>query len=128
MMIARIIQLALVVALVAPGLAAQERSKAEDVVVTGEVIDTKCYISGSMGNGRGENHRDCALMCAKAGVPLGILADGTDIVYFAAKLKGIAGANEMLIPFVADRVSVKGKLVQKGGARVLLIDTVEKLK
>ncbi|MGH2568202.1 MAG: hypothetical protein ACRDGA_07680, partial [Bacteroidota bacterium] len=63
---------------------------------------------------------------AKAGVPLGLLEEKTGTVYFAAKLKGIAGANDMLIPFVAEKVVVTGKIVERGGAKMLMIDTVEK--
>jgi len=38
----------------------------------------------------------------------------------------MAGANDMLIPFVAEKVIVTGKMVERGGVKLLMIDTVEK--
>jgi hypothetical protein len=106
-------------------LHAQEKNK-QEIKLRGEVIDTKCYIAGSMGDATGEKHKDCAIMCAKAGVPLGLLEEKTKTVYFVAKLRGMAGANEMLLPFVAETVLVTGRVVEKGGAKMLMIESIEK--
>jgi len=117
----------LVLGIVFTSRASGQDKKKQEVKVRGEVIDTKCYISGSMGgNATGKEHKDCALTCAKAGVPLGLLEEKTGAVYFVAKLKGMAGANDMLIPFVAEKVIVTGKMVERGGVKLLMIDTVEK--
>jgi hypothetical protein len=51
---------------------------AEPVKVTGEIIDTFCY---SQLGARGESHRQCTIDCVKAGIPAGILEDGTNKVY-----------------------------------------------
>ncbi len=107
-------------------LAVAQDKRKQEIRVKGEVIDTKCYISGGMGNASGQEHKECALLCAKAGVPLGILEEKTGTVYFASKLKGMAGANEMLLPFVGEKVIVTGRIVEKGGAKMLMIDMVEK--
>lgn len=106
---------------------AQEKKK-QEIKLRAEVIDTKCYISGSMGDATGEEHKDCAIMCAKAGVPLALLEEKTKTVYYAARLKGMAGANEILLPFVGEVVLVTGRLVERGGAKMVMIDTVEKAK
>lgn len=105
----------------------QDRKKPE-VTMKAEVIDTKCYISGSMGDASGEEHKECAILCAKAGVPLGLLDEKTKSVYFVARLKGMAGANDMLLPFVGTTVVVTGKVTEKGGARLFLLDTIEKAR
>lgn len=102
---------------------AQEK---KGIKLRAEVIDTKCYISGSMGNATGAEHKDCAVMCAKAGVPLALLEEKTKTVYYAARLKGMAGANEILLPFVGDIVLVTGRLVERGGAKMIMIETIEK--
>lgn len=104
---------------------AQEKKK-QEIKIRAEVIDTKCYISGSMGDATGEEHKECAIMCAKAGVPLALLEEKTKTVYYAARLKGIAGANEILLPFVGDVVVITGRLVERGGAKMIMIDTIEK--
>jgi hypothetical protein len=106
---------------------AQDKKKPE-VTIKAEVIDTKCYISGSMGDASGEEHKECAILCAKAGVPLGLLEEKTKTVYFVARLKGMAGANDMLLPFVGTKVLVTGKVTEKGGAKLFLLDTIENAK
>lgn len=94
--------------------------------VEGEVVDTWCYTSGVMGPGRGEVHKSCARKCVGGGVTAGILADdGT--LYIAAKHKAYNGCAGLLLPFVATRVKVTGWLAEKGGVKLLKINTVEKV-
>ena len=48
----------------------------EDVTVQGEILDMACYMAkGSKGAG----HKACAQMCAKKGVPIGILTDAGEV-------------------------------------------------
>lgn len=95
-----------------------------EISVTGEVIDTKCYITGMMG-GKGAEHEDCAIACIKGGLPVGILEEKTGKVYILAPEKGTKGANESLLPYAAKTVTVKGKIMEKGGSKVLLYSSVE---
>ncbi|MBI3586995.1 MAG: hypothetical protein HY088_07700 [Ignavibacteriales bacterium] len=95
-----------------------------EVSVTGEVIDTKCYLTGMMG-GKGAEHEACAIACMKGGLPVGILEEKTGKVYILAPEKGTKGANETLLPYAAKTVTVKGKIMEKGGAKVLLYSSVE---
>lgn len=125
--ILRVISTCLLLAFATISTTAQEIKKGE-VAIRAEVIDTKCYISGKMGTATGQEHKECALMCVKAGVPLGLLEEKTKTVYYASKLKGMAGADDMLLPFVGEKVVVTGKITEKGGAKLFLIDTVEKAK
>jgi hypothetical protein len=41
------------------------------VTLTGEVVDTKCYL-GVMNPGQGKPHRDCASLCLRGGIPAGL--------------------------------------------------------
>ena len=122
------IRMILLVVLFSSSQAMAQDKKKPEVTVRGEVIDTKCYISGAMGDASGQEHKECALLCAKAGIPLGLLEEKTNTVYFVAKLKGMAGANDMLLPFVGTKVVVTGKIAEKGGAKLFLLDTIEKAK
>ncbi len=122
----RFFQLLLITMFCSALLVGQDKKKQNEVTIKGEVIDSKCYIGGGMGPGYGQDHKECALKCAKGGIPLAVLEDGTNNVYFVAKLRGTSGPNDMLIPFIAEKVIVKGRLAEKGGAKLLLIDTVEK--
>jgi hypothetical protein len=47
-------------------------SAQEDVTVQGEVVDLACYMSKGS---RGPAHRACAQLCAKKGVPIGLLTE-----------------------------------------------------
>jgi hypothetical protein len=100
-----------------------------EVTVTGEVVDMQCYISGAMGKATGPEHKECATNCAKGGIPIGILEEKTGNLVFAGQTKNaMKGANEMLIDLIAERVTVTGRMVEKGGVKLLLISKVLKAK
>ncbi|MBZ0187145.1 MAG: hypothetical protein K8F91_12935 [Candidatus Obscuribacterales bacterium] len=100
------------------------KTNTKPVTLTGEVIDVWCYVSGVMGSGRGKEHEKCAKLCVAGGVSAGILTDdGT--VYIAAKHQGYKGCAGLLLPYVAQRVEVKGGVAEKGGCRVLKIREVK---
>ena len=101
----------------------QETKKSDEIILQGEIVDTKCYLEGSMGSGSGLDHRECA----KSGVPLALVEEKTGTVYFLGRQTKPASLNEMLLPFISDRVSITGKIVQRGGAKMIMIDMVERL-
>ena len=92
------------------------------VTVTGEVIDSACYIK--MG-AKGADHEECATKCAKAGIPLAILEEKTNHVWMVASDKDAESGNEKLLPFVAKKVTVTGKTFEKGGQKLLAISSVK---
>ena len=99
----------------------------KQITVIGEVVESQCYITGLNGPGKGLSHKECALRSAKGGIPLSILEDKTGTLYLAGQTKkAMAGANELLIPFVAEKVKVTGRLFEKGGMKILLISNVDK--
>ena len=105
---------------------AQQNGK--QITVVGEVVESQCYITGLNGPGKGLSHKECALRCAKGGIPLSILEDKTGTLYLAGQSqKAMAGVNEILLPFVAEKVKVTGRLFEKGGMKMLLISKVDKL-
>jgi hypothetical protein len=95
--------------------------------VTGEVVDAWCYASQSMGPGRGERHKPCALACIMGGVTPGIV-DDQGRLYICAKAQGYKGCQELLTPFVAKRVKAEGWLTTKGGCNVMKLTSVEAAK
>jgi hypothetical protein len=94
----------------------------DSVSVTGEVIGSACYIK--MG-AKGASHAQCATACAKAGIPLAILQDGTNQVIWVASNKDAHSANEDLLPYVAKKVTVTGHYAERGGAKLLVMDSVQ---
>lgn len=117
----------LALALAVPATAQQkQKASSGDVSVTGEIIDIKCYSTGMMG-GRGPEHEECAISCIKGGLPVGILDDQGN-VYAVVPAKGTKGANEELVKYAAQRVTLKGKLIEKGGTRLLHFASLEPAK
>ncbi len=52
-------------------------ASAETVTLTGELVDTKCYL-GVMNPGQGKVHRGCAAECLRGGVQPGLLVHNED--------------------------------------------------
>jgi hypothetical protein len=104
-----------------------KKKETKEVTVTGEVIDVKCYIQGMMG-GMGEDHKQCAIDCIKGGLPVGILDEQSQKVFVVAPKAGMKGANEELLPFVAQKVKMTGTVVEKGGQKILIYSKVEGVK
>lgn len=89
--------------------------------VTGEVIDSACYIkSGS----KGEGHAKCAQSCAESGIPLAILEDGTNKVVWVASKADMETPNDKLKPYAGKKVTVKGTWAERGGAKLLVVESV----
>ena len=97
---------------------------AERVQVTGEVIDTWCYISEIM-FAEGSAHHQCALWCAAGGIPVGVLADDGQ-VYMVLKLGDDTTnvANPAILEIQSHRVTVDGNLHERDGINYLLIDEI----
>ena len=107
-------------------LAAQEKAMKE-VTIKGEIIDSKCYLTGMMG-GKGEDHKDCAIACMKGGLPVAILEEKTGKVYVVVPAKGQKGANEALVQYAAETVTLKGMFIEKGGTKLFAYNSVEAAK
>ena len=95
---------------------------ADPVTITGEVVDTYCY--GLMG-AKGESHRACGISCAKAGIPMGLLQDGTDKLYVLLPNKD----NSPLPPAVMDKMgrkaTITGKIYSTGGSQFLTVESIK---
>ena len=97
---------------------------AQRVEVTGEVIDSWCYLTEIM-YPEGTAHHQCALWCAAGGIPVGILADdGT--VYIVLKLEDDATsvANPAVMEIQSHRVRIEGDLYPRDGINYLVINRV----
>jgi hypothetical protein len=93
----------------------------KNVKVTGEVVDLWCYISAGA---RGEGHKECAVACATAGNPIG-LVDAKGRVYLLLGKDMHKPDREGLIKNMAATVTITGTLHKGNGVRALYIDTIE---
>ncbi len=95
---------------------------ADTVSVKGEIIDTYCY---SLMGAKGESHKQCAIDCIKAGIPAGLLEDGTNKVYVLLPNKDKTGLPKEVIDKMAQKVTITGKVVAKGGSQFLTVESIK---
>ncbi|HUK22374.1 MAG TPA: hypothetical protein VLV45_12585 [Gemmatimonadales bacterium] len=103
-------------------LRAQTRdpSPGKETTITGWVIDLNCRTTIGAS---GPTHAQCAQACAKAGVPLAILADdGT--IYLPVSSKPGDPQNSRLSHFAETRVTVKGIHRYANGLHTIEITSV----
>lgn len=121
--------LALLVALSLPAFASASYGAAgKRIQVTGEIIDTWCYLTEIMGSSdsvTGSAHHQCAVWCAAGGIPVGLLAeDGT--VYLVMSLEGDTtnNANPTVLDIQSDQIKVDGEFHQRDGVNYLVVEKI----
>ena len=103
-------------------------AQGQTITVTGEIIDTWCYMSGVMGPPeatQGSAHHACALWCSAGGIPVGLVTeDGT--VYMVLKIEGDAqlAGGDTALRLAAHTVEATGVLHERDGLNYLIVDTV----
>lgn len=95
--------------------------KGDTVKIKGEVVDLWCYLEGG---DHGADHKECAVNCAKAGNPIGLVTEKGDI-YVMMGIKDHQPGKEVLIDKMAETVTVEGTLVKKGGIQVVYVSSVK---
>ena len=107
------------------GAASMERQAAagslEEQTLTGEVVDVFCYLSHPK-DGIGKGHAGCAKKCIKSGLPVAIKVG--DQLYLAT-MADHNPANAQLAALAAERVTVRGKVMELDGQRLIAITSVE---
>jgi hypothetical protein len=87
--------------------------------VTGEIVDLMCYLDHGA---KGEKHKGCAEKCIKSGGPVGLLS-GDDLYLVVGDHKPI---NDELSAKAAQTVTLKGKVVEKHGMKMIENAELEK--
>lgn len=113
------------------GVAQAEKGKHEhehehagggEATIKGELVDSLCYVAmGANGSG----HKQCAIDCAKAGIPISILEEGTGKLYTVLPAKDKTGYPEDVISKMGEIVTLKGDLYENGGNRYVTAESVE---
>lgn len=94
----------------------------QEQTLTGEVVDVFCYLSHPK-DGIGKGHADCAKKCIKSGLPVAIKVG--DQLYLAT-MADHNPANQQLADLAAERVTVRGKVMELDGQRLIAVSSVEK--
>ena len=103
-------------------------TKGQTVEITGEIIDTWCYMSGVMGGPEavtGSAHHTCALWCAAGGIPVGVLAeDGT--IYMVLKFKGedALARTDTIMKVQSHKITAKGQHYVRDGVNYIIVSDV----
>jgi hypothetical protein len=95
---------------------------AQEIVVTGEVLDMTCYIASNLS---GPDHAECARVCIRSGEPAGIKAqDGK--VYLLTGEPGHS-INAEVAEYAAKTVTIKGRQTIRDGFAQLQVEEIRKL-
>jgi hypothetical protein len=95
---------------------------AQEILVTGEVLDMTCYIASNLS---GPEHAHCAKVCIRNGEPAGIKAqDGK--VYLLTGEPG-QSINAKLADYAAQVVTIKGRQTVRDGFAQLQVEEIRKL-
>lgn len=95
-----------------------------ETVLRGEVVENGCFIIGGR---RGEAHRHCAQTCALAGESLGILDDETKLLFVVVQDLTAGPQPNPLLPWIAQRVEVRGITIERGGVKGVVVRQVRPL-
>jgi hypothetical protein len=92
--------------------AENDKDGAPTKTVKGEVVDLMCYLDHGA---KGDKHKSCASTCIKNGGPVGLLS-GEDLYLVVGEHKPM---NEELASKAAQTVSLKGKVVERHGMKMI---------
>jgi hypothetical protein len=107
----------LLIAFVLVGALTLRARAQEAVTVQGEILDMACYMAEDK---KGPSHKSCAQMCAKQGVPIGILTDAGE-VYLLIEDHSNNAPYESVKKLAGMRAEVSGKKFVKQGVASIQI-------
>ena len=93
-----------------------------EVTIKGELVDSLCYVGMAA---KGAGHKQCAIDCAKAGIPISIVEDGTGKMYTVLPKEDKTGYPASVINKMGEKVTLKGDLYENGGNKYVAVESVE---
>jgi hypothetical protein len=99
-------------------------SAPHETTLRGEVVENGCFIIGGR---KGEPHRHCARTCALAGENLGLLDDETKLLFVVVQDVTAGPQPNPLLPWIAQRVEIRGVTVERGGVNGVIVRQVRPL-
>ncbi len=94
-----------------------------DVTLQGEIVDMACYMSKGS---KGAAHKACAQLCAKKGVPVGILTEGGEL-YLLLDDHNNPDPYEEVKKLAGEKAEVVGKKFNKQGVSSVVVGGVKGL-
>jgi len=108
---------------IAPRATAAKPKKETVFSVKGEIVDLVCFMSDK--KKIGESHEACARDCINAGNPVGLLTSGGKLYLMLGR--DMKPANDLLAPYAAKQVRVRGKKFSRGEMTAVIVESVEEL-
>jgi hypothetical protein len=96
-----------------PKATATQPAKAKQATLTGEIVDTGCYL----GHGeKGAKHQQCAQLCINKGMPMGLLTAAGDL-YLLVPPHSNTDAYKKVKDWAAKNVEVTGTVMERNGMK-----------
>jgi len=115
----------------APMLAGTETIQLGRQTLTGEIVDSKCFL-GVMNPGQLLPHRACAIRCLSGGIPPVLLVRQTNGAAIYLLLVSADGkpVNQEVLELVAEPVQITGDVERQGGLLILRADpkTIQRIQ
>jgi hypothetical protein len=112
----QVLAVILLAGVVTTGLARAAEAQ-DEIQASGEVVDLTCYLSKGS---KGARHRTCAQLCAKKGLPLGLLTDSGDL-FLLIEDHDNPDPYESVKKRAGDQTEVTGKRYEKAGMVSIMV-------
>jgi hypothetical protein len=110
-------------AVAAQGAQAKPAAATSGTKLTGEVVDTGCYLGHEA---RGEKHKACATKCIASGMPMGLLTAQGEL-YLITMSHENADPYNQLKGMAAQTVEISGPVSSRAGMKAIQADAVKLL-
>jgi (2Fe-2S) ferredoxin len=100
-------------ALALSSMGAEQKANGQTETLKGEVVDLMCYLDHGA---KGEKHAGCARKCIESGGPVGLLTPDGQLYLVIGEHKPM---NAELAPKAAQTVTLKGKVVERNGMKMI---------
>lgn len=95
---------------------------APSTTVKGHLRDSFCY---TLMGAKGSSHHQCAVDCAKAGIPVMLVSDSGDKTYILLPSKDKQALPSSITSKMEDEIAVTGHTYTKGGVNFLQVESVK---
>jgi hypothetical protein len=102
------------------GLGLVSTAQAATETIKGEVVDLMCYLDHGA---KGDKHAECAETCIKSGGPVGLLTADNQLYLVVGDHKPM---NDKLAPLAGKTISLKGKVSERNGMKLIANAEIEK--
>ena len=96
---------------------------ADEMTITGELIDHTCYTKRGAEDGSGSGHAQCAKDCAMKGMPVALVTAGGDVYMLAGSVT--SDNNAALVPHMSHTVELTGDVSESDGVKTITTDAVK---